>query len=56
MKVNIQKILELAIEAGIQRGWRKAHKHLENPEENVIQSNIHDCIMGEIYEYFTFDD
>lgn len=46
----------MAIEAGVQRGWRLAHKHVENPEEHAIIERINDAVMGEIYEYFSFDD
>lgn len=56
MKPKFRVILEMAIEQGVQRGWRLAHKHVENPEEHVIIERINDSVMSEIYEYFTFDD
>jgi hypothetical protein len=56
MKVKTLVILEQAIEEGVNRGWRLAHKHVENPEEHVIIDRINDAVMGQIYEYFTFDD
>jgi len=56
MKAKTRVILEMAIEAGVQRGWRLAHKHVENPEEYVIIERINDTVMSEIYEYFTFSD
>jgi hypothetical protein len=56
MKPKTHVILEMAIEQGIQRGWRLAHKHVENPEEHVIIERINDSVMSEIYEYFTFED
>jgi hypothetical protein len=52
MKPKTRVILEMAIEQGVQRGWRLAHKHVENPEEHVIIESV----MSEIYEYFTFED
>lgn len=56
MQAKTRVILEMAIEAGVQRGWRLAHKHVENPEEHAIIERINDAVMGEIYEYFSFDD
>jgi len=32
-----------------------AHKHVENPTESAILEKIEDAIMGEIYEWFSFD-
>jgi hypothetical protein len=56
MKVKTQVILEMAIEQGVQRGWRLAHKHVENPEEHAIIDRINDAVMSAITEYFTFED
>ena len=56
MKAKTLVILEMAIEAGIRRGWNRAHKHIENPNEATIRENIEECVMSEIYEYFSFGD
>ena len=56
MKPKIRVILEMAIEAGVKRGWHLAHKHVENPAESSIMERIEDSVMSEIYEYFTFDE
>ena len=56
MKVKTRVILEQAIEEGVNRGWRLAHKHVENPEEHAIIDRINDAVMSQIYEYFSFDD
>jgi hypothetical protein len=56
MKVKTLVILEMAIESGVKRGWHRAHKHIENPNEGTIRDNIEECVMSEIYEYFSFDD
>jgi len=49
-------ILEMAIEQGVRRGYVRAFKHNDSPSEEHILSTIEECIMEEIYEYFTFDD
>ena len=56
MKPKLHIILEMAIEQGVARGWRLAHKHVEHPEEHVIIERINDEVMSAITEYFTFED
>jgi predicted Zn-dependent protease with MMP-like domain len=56
MKVKTLVILEMAIEQGVARGYRRAHKHIENPNEGTICDNIEECVMTEIHEYFSFDE
>ena len=56
MKPKMRVILEMAIEAGVRRGWHLAHKHVENPAPSAIMERIDDAVMSEIYEYFTFDE
>lgn len=56
MKPKIRVILEEAIENGVKRGYRRAFKYVENPAEDTILESIEECVMSEIYEYFTFDE
>ena len=56
MRANIRGILERCIEDGIAHGYRRAHKHLENPSEGVISDNISDAIWLEIDTYFNFEE
>lgn len=56
MKPKIHVLLEDCIERGAARGWRTAHKHVENPKEEAILDRIQNCIMAEIYEWFSFDN
>ena len=56
MKAKTRVILEMAIEQGVARGYRRAHKHVENPTEEAICMSIEDCVMTQIYEYFTFEE
>ncbi len=55
MKPKFRVILSQAIEEGVLRGYRRAFKHNEEPSEEVICDTIEECVMGSIYEYFTFD-
>ena len=56
MKPKYRVILEMAIENGVARGYRRAFKHNDSPHEDEILSNIEECVMSEIHEYFSFDD
>jgi hypothetical protein len=56
MKVKTLVILELAINVGVKRGWNRAHKHIENPNEASICDHIEECVMTEIHEYFSFGE
>ena len=56
MKPKFRVILDQAVNEGVLRGYRRAFKHNENPTEETIIETIEDCVMGSIYEYFTFDD
>ena len=56
MKPRTWIILEQAISNGLKLGYRRATKHNENAtEEDILEHQIK-SIMGQIYEYFTFDD
>lgn len=54
MKAKTLVILEMAIEQGIARGYRRAFKHNDSPLEDAILDSIEECVMSQIYEYFTF--
>lgn len=56
MKPKFHVLLDMAIEQGVRRGWRQAHKHVENPTEGAIIEHIEDAVMAQIYEYFSFED
>jgi hypothetical protein len=56
MKVKKLVILEQAIHEGVLRGYRRAHKHIDNPNEGTICDHIEQCVMEQIHEYFTFSE
>lgn len=56
MKPKLHKILEIAVEQGVRRGYRRSFKYNDSPSEEDILSNIETSIMGEIYEYFSFEN
>jgi len=56
MKPKFHKILEMAIEQGVSYGYRRAHKHIENPTESAIIDNVVEGVMNSLYEWFDFED
>jgi hypothetical protein len=56
MKVNTYRILDNAVDAGIEYGYQRAHKHTDEPSAAQIKRDIHDAIMNELSEVFIFDD
>jgi len=48
-------ILSECVERGIDAGYSKARKHLDDPTENELKRYIYDAVTLEICEYFTFD-
>lgn len=55
VRVKTYPVMAAAIEIGVSRGWRRAHKHVDKPEEYDILAAIENAIMEEIDERFEFD-
>jgi len=56
MKAKTYALVEKCVEEGIRRGFSKAYKHDLDPSQLVIETSIHDCVMLELTEWFTFDE
>lgn len=56
MKPKIIPLLDQCIENGFAQGWRKAHKHMDNPKEDVIREHVREAIWMQIHEAFEFDE
>jgi hypothetical protein len=56
MKPKFSKVLETAVEQGVSYGYRRAHKHIENPTEGAIIDNVVEQVMNSLDEWFTFED
>ena len=54
MTPKAMRVLEQCIETGVELGWARAHKHVEDPDELSIKERIADCVMMEIIEWFDF--
>ena len=55
IKLNSYRIITDKIEEGINYGWSRAHKHCDNPDENVIKEQIYNEITNVLCEVIDFD-
>jgi hypothetical protein len=55
MKVNEYQVMRDCIQAGINRGWQRAHKHTETPSPEQVLEAIEDAIMLQLAEYFIYE-
>jgi len=56
MKPKIRPILEMCIDEGTRIGYRRAHKHTEEPNEDWVIETINNEIMNVIDLYFDFEN
>ena len=56
MKIKYQVILTRCIENGISIGWKRAHKHTDDPGVTAIHYNIELAIIQEMQDVFDFSD
>lgn len=55
-RLNIYSILSDKIEEGINYGWVRAHKHTDNPSQDIIKENLHREIMNSLSEIINYED
>lgn len=56
MKPKTYEILRRAVEQGVALGINRAHKHVESPTQESLAQTIEESVMGEICDWFSFDD
>ena len=56
MKPKFRKVLEIAVEQGVSYGYRRAHKHIENPTEGAIIDSVVEQVMNSLDDWFDFED
>ena len=55
VRVNVYRVISEAVEIGTGRGWRRAHKHADDPGEDAIVTEIHNAVLTELCEVLDFD-
>jgi hypothetical protein len=56
MKAKEYNLIVQCVENGVRTGWNRAHKHVDNPDEEAIQHAIETAVLNEICEWFDFED
>lgn len=56
MKANEYLVLTDAVDAGVEMGWRRAHKHTDEPDDEAIKSAIYDEVLNAITAMFIFEE
>lgn len=56
MKPNIQHIIDLCIETGIDLGFQRAHKHTDQPDHEHIKQQVYQAIWQELDQLFIWDN
>lgn len=55
MRAKDRDVLEMCLENGLNRGWNRAHKHIDDPSEDAIITAQFEAIMNEIDTWFDYD-
>ena len=55
IQVKVYPVLERAVDAGVNYGYRRAHKHTDKPSEETIKEAICQQVMNELCEALEFD-
>jgi hypothetical protein len=55
MKAKDYNLIERCVDDGIEYGYNRAHKHVQDPNPEHIKSAIRDAVMLEITEWFDFE-
>ena len=56
MKIKEYNIMEMAVSAGVEYGYNRAHKHNDSPSEGEIKEHIIKAVMNDICEWFVFEE
>lgn len=56
MKIKEYNIMEMAVSAGVEYGYNRAHKHNDSPSEGEIKEAIIKAVMDEIGQWFVFEE
>jgi len=56
MRVKAFAVFERALESGVARGIRRAHKHTDSPNVEHLKDEIVRAVLDDVCEVFSFDD
>lgn len=56
VKINAYRVIDDAIDRAVRYGYNRAHKHADNPSEDLTIQEIHRAVMNELCEILNFDN
>lgn len=56
VKVNLYRLIDNAVELGVEIGLNRAYKHTESPDRAFLVDRVADAVMSEICELIDFDE
>lgn len=54
VRVDVYRVIADAVDRGLDNGYRRAHKHADDPSKAVVKQAIYDAVMSEISEVIVF--
>ena len=55
VQVRAYTVVSSAVAAGVEYGWRRAHKHTDTPSPDDTQAAIETAVMDELCTVLDFD-
>lgn len=55
-KLNAFEVVSRAVEEGIATGYRRAHKHTDKPEEEVLKDALQQEVISALCEVIVFEE
>jgi hypothetical protein len=56
MTAKAYPVLARAVEEGVRYGYRRAHKHVEKPDETQMCDAIEQAVLDAVCEWFSFEE
>ncbi|NBP02976.1 MAG: hypothetical protein EBU90_23265 [Proteobacteria bacterium] len=56
IRLDAYKIIDEVIDRAIRYGYRRAHKHVNNPSEESLIMEIHNSVMNDLNDVLKFDE
>lgn len=55
VRIRAYDVVADAVEAGIETGWRHAHKHVSDPTPDALRGQIYTDVMNALCSVLDFD-
>lgn len=56
VRANAYALMSRAVEEGVLRGWNRAHKHNDKPDQFSVCGEVEKAVMDAICEWFVFEE